>query len=169
MKPGSRGVLGPDRAALPALVAYAVCLVGIAYACATPERGASIPWSIFFAPLSVVSRLVGWDRSAPVVIAMFFGVAILWPGLWYGLRVSPAASRRGVGVGFLIVHYLSAIGLAATAPAYERGLISRPPLVYWACLGAVVYVAGQLVLWNRILHPVTANMDTGQAQEGSSP
>ena len=169
MKPRVRGGRGPDRAALPALAAYAICLVGIAYACATPERGVSIPWSIFFAPLSGISRLVGWDRSESVVIGMFFGVAILWPGLWYGLRVSPPASRKAVGVGFLIVHYLSAIGLAATAPAYERGLISRPPLVYWACLGAVVYVAGQWVLWNRILHPVTANMDTGAAQEGSSP
>jgi hypothetical protein len=114
---------------------------------------------IFFAPLSGVSRLVGWDRSGSVVIAMFFGVAFLWPGLWFCLRAGAAANRKTVGMGFLIVHYLSAIVLAATGPAYERGLVSRPPLVYWACLGGLVYAAGQVLLWREVSREAQAGAE----------
>jgi hypothetical protein len=79
------------------LVAYSLCLVGIAYACAATERGVSLPWVVFFAPFSGVSRLVGWDRSAPVVITMFVGAAALWPALWLCVRVSPGAHQKVVG------------------------------------------------------------------------
>lgn len=154
------------RRGLAALTVYAVCLAGFAYACATPERGVSIPWSVFFAPLSGVGRLVGWDRSGSVVIAMFFGVAIQWPGLWFVLRASPVARRKQAGAAALIVHYVSAAILAVTSPAYEHALISRPPLVYWACLGAIVYGAGQIVLWKEILRPVKPGSETGEAKVG---
>jgi hypothetical protein len=149
------------------LVAYSLCLVGIAYACAATERGVSLPWVVFFAPFSGVSRLVGWDRSAPVVITMFVGAAALWPALWLCVRVSPGAHQKVVGEALLLIHYVSAAGLALVTPPHERELLGRPPLLSLAWLAAIVYATGQIFIWRQLLQQVPRGADTREVHLGA--
>jgi hypothetical protein len=145
-RPGAKLILG--------LALYVAILLALAYPCAGAERGTPLPWLLFFAPLSAVSILVAWDGPAGGVLAMFFGVALVWPLLGVILGKVPGARRRKVAVAFLLAHYAFGIALeAAGLNASQRETLAAPGMRGWVALSFAGNAAGQAFLWRSLRMP----------------
>jgi hypothetical protein len=133
------------------LCAYAVILFVFAYAAASTEHGVVCLWSLFFAPLTAASYWITWDGPEVPMIVMFFGVALWWPLMALGLRLSPERSRAKVVRATLSLHYLAGIVLAGSS--LDRSQLARlaePAMAALAGVGLLVYMAGQAAIWRAV-------------------
>ncbi len=141
----------PDAKWVASLATYAALLLGLAYACASAERGVVLPWMVFFAPLSGLSHWVSWDGPIVPMLVMFFGVALEWPLAGFALRLVPAKRRRSVAGALLRVSYVSAVGLAASSlDASQRVSLSRGTMGLLVGISFGVYLVGQLLIWRKV-------------------
>jgi hypothetical protein len=133
------------------LATYAAALLGLAYACASAERGVVLPWVVFFAPLSGLSHWVPWDGPIVPMLVMFFGVALEWPLAGFAVWLLPATLRRSVATVLLLVSYASAVALAATSlNASERAILGTRDMGLLVAISFGVYLLGQLLIWRKV-------------------
>ncbi len=130
---------------------YALVLLVFAYATASAERGVVLPWNLFFAPLTAASYWISWDGPQTPMVIMFFGVALWWPLVGVGMWLCPEWRRARVGRAALVLHYLSGVGLVGySLNRFQRAALGVTVLALLVGVGILVYVAGQVAIWQGI-------------------